>query len=687
MKNTKVWLPIAALFAVGLLAGCGGGNGGGTPTPPEQPEPTAEERQMSLVTSASEGLTTAIAGLDTADPTLAQMAAVDAAISVLENALTGAVDLSPNETAAARSQLGTAKMTVATARTTYSTAQALAGRRTTQMGAIGDAQEDLSNALDALMADDPASITDVNDAITALQGAVDAAADLTAAEKMSANSDLMAAEVSAANAELDMYAAATMAEGATDEAMLAAYRGKLKAAQRLKAAAGASAADLEKANTAIGSANAKIAQLEDDIQDAKDATDLANRQKSNAAAMKVAEEINAHMVGDDPGPEFVGVTISRTSGDATIKLTQDAAAAKAKPYTASAAPTAMGFMGKTFTNSRMAGKRPVTEMGTVYTDIAEAKDQLWTTTYTGADSTSGALEIATGTLKASLLSPASLGKQVTTTAVSATFNGVAGTLTCSVDTGCVPTEDSDGNIAVTGGTLTFTPTIPTGKTIADIKAKYADPDMDYTYFGYWMKSTTLRAGTMTHDIETFNGGMGLLSGETTAGDGNASLTTVSGTATYYGAAAGVYVKKDGTGDALVVTNGNFTADAMLKATFGGDHALADRNKVSGTISDFMDGSTDLGFADLALNKASIDLTTGTGPPATVAGAFSGETDGGGTSGNWSGQFYGNANPGNDNEAGDAADLTNDFPSDVSGQFNGHFVNGHVAGAFGAEKDE
>ena len=38
-------------------------------------------------------------------------------------------------------------------------------------------------------------------------------------------------------------------------------------------------------------------------------------------------------------------------------------------------------------------------------------------------------------------------------------------------------------------------------------AKYADPDTDYTYFGYWMESTTQRDGTTKeHDIETFHGG-------------------------------------------------------------------------------------------------------------------------------------------------------------------------------------
>ena len=159
----------------------------------------------------------------------------------------------------------------------------------------------------------------------------------------------------------------------------------------------------------------------------------------------------------------------------------------------------------------------------------------------------------------------------------------------------------------------------------------------------------------------------------------ANLSVVHGTASYYGAAAGVYIKKDGADDSLVVTDGKFTAVAELTARFGGGTIVPDDDfEVEGTISDFMDGTMDLGFADLKLGgKDAIG-----GATINQNGSFTGgETDGGGTSGNWTGQFYGNTGT----ETADVS--TDDHPMNVSGEFNGHFVNGHVAGAFGAEYDD
>ena len=64
--------------------------------------------------------------------------------------------------------------------------------------------------------------------------------------------------------------------------------------------------------------------------------------------------------------------------------------------------------------------------------------------------------------------------------------------------------------------------------------------------------------------------------------------------------------------------------------------------------------------------------------------FEGKTSGGtGTAeGAWSGTLFGGA------PADAAADsvAADDYPTAVIGEFNGHFANGHVAGAFGAEKD-
>ncbi|MYF29435.1 MAG: hypothetical protein F4169_11375 [Gammaproteobacteria bacterium] len=715
MKSVKLnpltSLVVAAALAIGLAA-CGGSSTTTDPMPTTPSEPTAEQRaaeQMTLITSASEGLKTDLMGLDTAAPTLEQIGAVDAAIRLLEDALDGAVDLSPNQTVAARNQLSAAKTTVATARTTHADALGLAGKRKDQMDAITDAQTALETALDALMADDADSIAAVNGAITALQGAVDAAEDLTDAEKMDAMSDLKDAEVSAANAELDMYKAAAMAEGASNEDMLAAYEGKLKAATRLVAALTAndgSAADIAEANRIIGSATTMVANLKEKIQMAKGAETNKTRLANNAVSMKVAEAINAHMVmgetrtGSKKLPDaFKDTTggawaISRTSGAAKIKLNQAAPVAEKDKYAVAAGGSVNGYAGGSYSRDSMSGKRPVTEMAAVYTDIAMSTDQAWEDFFGGdaADDTglvtlasrttdtverffSGIIPAApTGSDQANTRTIAAVTK-TTVTRIPGTYFGVAGTYVCPATTLCTVARNRSDVVTVVG--LTFAPTVTATDTLtgatATVKAKYVAADTAYTHFGYWMRSVTQRDGTKEHGIETFSGGMGALAG----GTGNEDLSTVTGTAEYFGAAAGVYVKKDGAGDSLIVTDGTFTADAMLTAKFGGDAiAVNDQFMVSGSISDFMDVSTDLGFADLSLNDAAIADTSADG----TVGSFSGETDGGGTSGNWSGMFFGNV-------GGSTTVTTDDFPADVSGEFNGHFTNGHVAGAFGAEYDQ
>ena len=437
------------------------------------------------------------------------------------------------------------------------------------------------------------------------------------------------------------------------------------------------------------------------INDANEKSRIAAQKTKNDASMQVAEAINAHAVAHNPPPEFVhpgtlpansGDTnfgVSRGSGNAKFTLTQTTRDKKMKPFTTGTAQDAgTGWSGMTFTRSGTSGKRPYMEKATVYTDIETASDLLWTAlapTGLTVDETGVAMWSAgtstTNNLDAEhftgaiLPAPPAADNTGGTKDLKAAGNGVAGTLygvsgrfTASADV--VVTRTAKEKVYVTGGTVTFT---PDSFDAATTMAKYAKPDADYTHFGYWMKSTKQRDGSYNHDIETFHRGNAL-----GTGTGLATVSDLEGSAKYYGAAAGVYVKKDGAGDSLVVTNGNFTADAMLSANFGGDLiAKNDQFKVSGTISDFMDGSTDLGFADLTLEKSSDDFSV-VADTVTAIGSLAGETNGGGRSGNWSGQFYG--------QPDGVTDAAKQYPLNVSGEFNGHFTNGHVAGAFGAEKD-
>ena len=86
-------------------------------------------------------------------------------------------------------------------------------------------------------------------------------------------------------------------------------------------------------------------------------------------------------------------------------------------------------------------------------------------------------------------------------------------------------------------------------------------------FGYWLQATTDEDGKVTRAFSAFTDGNELY-GEiaTTGGD------VVEGTATYTGPATGMYMKKSLTPEGQPTrpfSSGQFTADAMLNANFGG----------------------------------------------------------------------------------------------------------------------
>ena len=693
---------VVALVAAFALAACSSSNDNGDSTSgePLPPPPTAAERQMTLIENAQEGLDTALSGLDAEDPTADQIDAVNKAMSLLDDALAGANDLSPNETADARDDLDDAMTAYMDAQETLRTGMATEMRVRIQMEAIADAQEDLSEALDGEEISDLAA---ANEAYGDLKSAIDAGDALTDAQKASAMSDLDMADVAIANAELAMYENEAMAEGATLEEMLAAYQGKLAAAQRLADATAASDSDRNMAHQVIGAATEKIAQLNKDIQDVMDAEADKMRLANNEKAMAVAEAVLAHTT--DMRPDIAGappvnngsmpsvVDISRTK-DVKIALSQSTPIAAAHKYAPSPAPTIQGWSSAGFMRTDDSGKRPVSEIVVAYTDIEEARDLPWTQTGWGEANgltviTDGVVTIPTnnpvkeihftGEILPGLVPPTNTtgteNKVTSTEPKLGTFYGVSGIFSCASAT-CTVIRSKDGTVTTTDNSITFTPTGPVP--VGGRMAKYAKSDSDYTYFGYWMESQTEREGPMSHDIETFHGGM---EGATT------DLSGVRDTASYYGAAAGVYVKKDGADDSLVVTDGKFTAVAELTARFGGGAIATDDSfEVEGTISDFMDGTMDLGFADLKLGGK--DAMGGATINQTNGSFTGGETDGGGTSGNWTGQFYGNTGTGTTDPFSETRPATvDDYPMNVSGEFNGHFVNGHVAGAFGAEYDD
>jgi len=235
-------------------------------------------------------------------------------------------------------------------------------------------------------------------------------------------------------------------------------------------------------------------------------------------------------------------------------------------------------------------------------------------------------------------------------AFTGTFAGGSGEYGCSGGA-CSLTLDDRGVPTAMGGAWTFAPAPG---------AMVMVPDYDHLHFGWWLKEEE----DGSWGFQTFAGGVGFPAG---AADVTAAMA---GSATYRGAAAGVYATMDVSGGQVTgAASGEFTARATLEAHFFG---ARDAGEVTGTIDSFRSGNgvpltgwaVELKAAGLTVGDASFaGATVGTLGPAT-----SGE-------GSWEGQFHGT-----DGAAGAEA-----RPSHVTGRFDVHFPGAHIAGAFGAGK--
>ncbi len=242
------------------------------------------------------------------------------------------------------------------------------------------------------------------------------------------------------------------------------------------------------------------------------------------------------------------------------------------------------------------------------------------------------------------------------------YNGAAGTYTCAggaVD--CTVELDAMGTLIAMSDFWIFTP---------DMGATSDVPDADYLHYGFWLKRTTDAMGAVTYnEVETF-------AGSSVAASGNVS--SVTGSATYVGSTAGVYVRNvynpDGTIDRA--TSGHFAADASLTATFGQVNDSAGEGTIApnllytlrGTIDNFRLSGGEANTWSVALHG---DITEGSGMASgTATGGVAGRD------GSFDATFHG---PVTD------ADSNTVQPHTVVGEFNADFSDGSVAGAFGARK--
>ena len=186
------------------------------------------------------------------------------------------------------------------------------------------------------------------------------------------------------------------------------------------------------------------------------------------------------------------------------------------------------------------------------------------------------------------------------------------------------------------------------------------PDYDHLHFGWWLQEKE----DGSRDFQTFAGGTGFTPGAGTV------TTAMTGSATYRGAAAGVYASMDVAGGQVTgATEGEFTAEATLMAHFFG---ALDDGEISGQIDSFRNLSGEP-MEGWRVTLRSAELTHG-------RAAFAGQTVAtlrAGTNGNgsWEGLFHG--------EGGNADDPR---PGHVTGRFDAHFLGTRVAGAFGASKE-
>ena len=247
--------------------------------------------------------------------------------------------------------------------------------------------------------------------------------------------------------------------------------------------------------------------------------------------------------------------------------------------------------------------------------------------------------------------------------IAGSFYGIDGTFECT-SSSCRVETNADGVLASATGDWTFTPTKYTAMGTAATMVQGVVADPDYMVFGYWLDETTTD-GKVTYAVRVYQGG-----------PMPSTTLPAEGTAKYEGPATGMYMTKSFDPDTGEPTSpfasGQFTAKAMLTATFGAPTSVAqdDHNSITGTISGFMDSN---GVAideswELELGKQASGAGNIDGTSAIVLSETSGYENG--SKGEWQGTFYG---------------TPDETPGSVGGTFNGHFRNGHVAGAFGATK--
>ena len=572
------------------------------------------------------------------------------------------------------------------------------------------AEQEVLNAAQALLAllEADATIPEGDVAAARMEVAnAQAATDATQMRVDDANAEATQRQQAIADSRMTLMgkkdALSALSEDATDEERLAAEQEVLNAANALLsllvADPNTTHGDVDAVRMAVADAQAVVdatqKKITDDAADAQAAVVAAADAKTADAlahAMAIMVNANANNMAPfhsmTPNMNYMVGTERKSSGPAMVTVTDqmgDADAMDDKKLEDGSTPhTISGWHGAGFMRS---GDKIPTEYVTVYTDIETPTPTKFTSVYPfdanpDPDGNNENRSLTFNTVNLPMAMSTEFPSTPSTKrefleddagtpnenegAVMGTFDGAPGTFEC-VSTGCSIETDDDGALEDVRGTWRFTP---------DKGAMVNVADGDYLHFGYWLESTENDDGTSSYKFQAFSGG-GM------AFDGGA-VENVHGTAEYSGSAGGMYVRKilDPNGSVDLAAEGSFTANARLRAHFGGeDVAVSEQYRISGTVSEFMDGDTSLDGWTVKLDEAKL-----VNDDNIYSNEFTSTTEGsmGVDAGQWRGMFYGPSGL-----TPDTTDVASAVvaPSSVAGEFNAHFTNGHVHGGFGASKEE
>ena len=573
MKKTKVTRSLLAACSIVALSavmyGCvHSGDSDDTPPPVVEPEPTAYEAGLAAIQAADtaaaaqaaydavdltavtgdeaaklqtalstrldalstaarvaeqkKNLMTAAGAIDTSD--LSTQEAVDAArkaIADLRGALTAAADVSDADKAPYQTALTNAVDAVDEAQGGIDTET----RRTNQMAALSGASKTLQAALAALSGATPtqAQLDAANNALTALNGAITAAADLTDEEKATYVREASNAKAPIQTAQ-DAKGKVDDDKDKTDNAAMA-----VKASKLYSGISAPTAVDADPESSRRHAA----------YNDADTAITVTNGATTASLSEDKKTDVAAHI-----GWEGMKFTAS-PEGGGTYEATV---------YSNVGDPTE----GRKFASTA------------AVTDDGDYEYQLTATNNTEVAINTGQTGVA-GRVKSPSFDQSAgtktfeRGTNLQRIKLSGSYHGVSGNYYCApIGSGaaanqCTSTKAAEG-FTLGGGTWTFEASNNETRVMST-------PDANYASYGWWLHTES--------DGDFVASAFADTKGTVSAASG---IDTLQGTATYKGGAAGQYALRSSTGG----TNdaGRFTARATLEADFGDD-------KITGTIDNFM----------------------------------------------------------------------------------------------------